>query len=67
MILLHIFPCLFYYRKIYQVLTLRECEYLEYIRRKNLPLYSQVIQKLSQERNEGMLHPKDSDEQYEMS
>lgn len=53
-------------RKMYQVLTLRECEYLEYIRRKNLPLYSEVIKKLTQERTDGMLK-KESDEEFEMS
>jgi len=37
----------------YQVLTLRECEYLEYIRRKNMPLYGAVIHKLKEERYDG--------------
>ena len=33
-------------------LTLRECEYLEYIRENNLPLYGDVIQSLYEERRE---------------
>ena len=40
----------------YQVLTLRECEYLEYIRRKNMPLYGNVIQKLKEERYDGLVN-----------
>ena len=28
----------------------RECEYLEFIRRRNIPLYADVISKLKQER-----------------
>jgi len=36
--------------KIYKKLTLRECEYLEFIRRKNLALYGEVIRKLKDER-----------------
>lgn len=43
-------------RKMYQVLTLRECEYLEYIRRKNMPLYGAVIQRLKEERYDGMVN-----------
>jgi len=37
-------------RKLYKTLTLRECEYLEYIRRTNLALYGQVLQKLKEQR-----------------
>ena len=37
-------------RKMYEVLTLRECEYLEFIRRRNIPLYSDVMQMLKQEK-----------------
>lgn len=37
-------------RKMYNVLTLRECEYLEFIRRRDIPLYAEVVQKLRIER-----------------
>jgi len=37
-------------RKLYKTLTLRECEYLEYIRKTNLALYGQLIQKLKEDR-----------------
>jgi len=33
-------------RKMYGKLSLRECQYLEFIRKKNMPLYGEVIQKL---------------------
>lgn len=41
-------------RKMYNMLTLRECEYLEYIRRKDMPLYGDVVQKLKDERYDNM-------------
>lgn len=37
-------------KKVYQSLTLRECEYLEYIRKKNMPVYGKLIRKLKEER-----------------
>ena len=37
-------------RKIYQSLMLRECEYLEYIRKKKRIVYAKVIRKLKEER-----------------
>lgn len=37
-------------RKMYKRLTLRECEYLEFIRRKDLPLYGEVLRKLKEDR-----------------
>lgn len=37
-------------KRMYEILTLRECEYLEFIRRRDLQLYSQLIQKLRQEK-----------------
>ncbi|XP_066925423.1 uncharacterized protein [Clytia hemisphaerica] len=58
-------------RKMYQVLTLRECEYLEYIRRKNMPLYGAVIQKLKEERYDGLANDQkpmyDGGNSYEMN
>lgn len=36
--------------KVQRVLTLRECEYLTFIRRKNIPLYGDVLRKLLQSR-----------------
>jgi len=38
-------------RNMYNRLTLRECQYLEFIRKKNLALYGEVIQQLKAERN----------------
>ncbi|XP_002164718.2 uncharacterized protein LOC100203416 isoform X1 [Hydra vulgaris] len=40
-------------RKLYKVLSLRECEYLELIRKRNLPLYSEIILKLRLEKYNG--------------
>jgi len=37
-------------RPLYKVLTIREIDYLEYIRKKNLPLYSDVLKKLQESR-----------------
>ena len=37
-------------KKVYQSLTLRECEYLEYVRKKNMPIYGKLIRKLKEER-----------------
>ena len=37
-------------KKVYQSLTLRECEYLEYVRKNNLPVYGKLIRKLKEER-----------------
>jgi len=39
-------------KKIYKVLSLRECEYLTFIRRKNIPLYGEVLSKLGYLRKE---------------
>ena len=36
-------------KKIYQSLTLRECEYLEYVRKKNISVYGKLIRKLKEE------------------
>ena len=38
-------------RTSYRIITFREIDYLEYIRRKNLPLYSEVLFKLKEKRN----------------
>lgn len=40
----------------YSSLTLRELEYLEYIRRKNLPLYGTVCQSLKEERYDNIVN-----------
>lgn len=37
-------------KRVYQSLTLRECEYLEFIRKKNMPVYGKLIRKLKEER-----------------
>jgi len=37
-------------KKVYQSLTLRECEYLEFIRKKNLTCYGKLIRKLKEDR-----------------
>ena len=37
-------------KEVYQSLTLRECEYLEYIRKKSISVYGKLIQKLKEER-----------------
>lgn len=37
-------------RKMYKRVTIRECEYLEFIRRKNLSLYGEVIRLLKEDR-----------------
>jgi len=37
-------------KKVYQALTLRECEYLEFIRKKSMPVYGKLIRKLKDER-----------------
>ena len=37
-------------RRVYQVLNLRECEYLEFVRRKNMPVYGTLIRKLNEDR-----------------
>ncbi|XP_066925725.1 innexin inx2-like [Clytia hemisphaerica] len=37
-------------KKVYKKLSLRECEYLTFIRRKNIPLYGEVLGKLSKQR-----------------
>ena len=36
-------------RRVYQVLNLRECEYLEFVRRNNMPVYGQLIRKLKED------------------
>merc|ERR1712048_1477075 len=36
--------------KVYRTLSLRECEYLEYIRRKDLVLYSELVQQIKWQR-----------------
>ena len=40
----------------YSVLSLRECEYLDYIRRKNMPLYKDVLASLKDERYPGLVN-----------
>ena len=40
----------------YGKLTLRECHYLEFIRKKNMPLYGDVIQKLKGGRYGGLVN-----------
>ena len=35
-------------KKVYKHLSLRECEYLTFIRRKNIPLYGEILEKLNQ-------------------
>jgi hypothetical protein len=37
-------------KRVYQSLTLRECEYLEYIRKKDMLVYGKLIRKLKEER-----------------
>ena len=37
-------------RKMYSVLTFREIDYLEYIRRKNMPIYGELLKKLKDSR-----------------
>jgi len=37
-------------KRVYQSLTLRECEYLEFIRKKNMTVYGKLIRKLKEER-----------------
>ena len=37
-------------KKVYQSLTLRECEYLEYVRKKKMLVYGKLIRKLKEER-----------------
>jgi len=44
-------------RRMYRKLTLRECQYLEYVRRKNLPLYGNILQKLKKGSNEEKKRP----------
>jgi len=39
-------------QRIYKVLTLRECEYLTFIRRKNMPLYGEVLRHLCKARHD---------------
>ena len=43
-------------KKVYQSLTLREREYLEYIRKKNLTVYGKLIRKLKEERIDSYGH-----------
>lgn len=45
------------FRALYNALTTREVDYLEYIRRKNLPLYSEVLIKLREKRLGGATAP----------
>lgn len=40
-------------KKIYKMVSLRECEYLTFIRRKNIPLYGEVLSKLGHLRKRG--------------
>lgn len=37
-------------KKLYQSLTLRECEYLKYVRKKKMPMYGKLIRMLKEER-----------------
>lgn len=48
-------------RSLYKALTVREIDYLEYIRRKNLPLYSEVLDKLRTARLMGGEKPMKAD------
>jgi len=41
-------------RNMYRVLTLREIDYLEYIRRKDMPKYGEILTKLRDERQQGI-------------
>ena len=43
-------------KKVYQSLTLREREYLEYIRKKNMTIYGNLIRKLKEERLDSYGH-----------
>ena len=43
-------------KKVYQSLTLRECEYLEYVRKKKMPVYGKLIRKLKEERVGRQVH-----------
>jgi len=45
-------------RKMYDLLSFRECQYLEYIRRKNLGVYSKLVKKLREDRFHGTLDSK---------
>lgn len=53
-------------KRVYQSLTLRECEYLEFIRKKNMPVYGKLIRKLKEDRldryqsNSGFNRPHDT-------
>ena len=38
------------YRKLYPNLTLRECQYLEFIQKHDVTLYENILQKLKEER-----------------
>jgi len=38
-------------KKVYRLVSLRECEYLTFIRRKNIPVYGEVLAKLYQQRH----------------
>lgn len=44
-------------KKVYQALTLRECEYLEFVRKKNMPVYGKLIRKLKEERLDRAHYP----------
>ena len=37
-------------REIYRILTFRECEYLEMIRRHNIPIFGEILRKLQTDR-----------------
>jgi len=39
-------------RKIYRVITLREAEYLQFIKKKNMVVYGEVLRKLKQQRSD---------------
>ncbi|XP_012554059.2 uncharacterized protein LOC100202445 [Hydra vulgaris] len=39
-------------REIYQILTFRECEYLEMIRRRNIPLFGDIVRTLLSDRSD---------------
>ena len=43
-------------RKVYQMLTLRECQYLEYIRKKDMNIYGEVVRKLKKDRLDQLYH-----------
>jgi len=54
-------------KRVYQSLTLRECEYLEFIRKKQLTVYGKLIRKLKEERLDRFQGNGYGPEQHKMS